>query len=221
MGYDIPGKYNKGPVSELQWKILIHVCKTKDADFKSVCKETGRNRTTIIQSIEPMIRRRLIKKIRVDPLLIKSRVIFEPTYKGKSDAEAFGLNVKDIFRTEKDPDILGYLQIVDQLSNIFQRKVMLRELAFNILDQLIIDDQGNIKTKDKISAIKEAFFDSVTSLIQDNNISSLFNDKTIQWITSFFSANEVEELRKKVLKMNKNIDLTLRILSKLESKWTY
>ena len=215
MGYDIHSKYNKGPVSELQWKILIHVCKTKDTDFKSICKETGRNRTTIIQSIEPMIRRRLINKIKVDPLLVKSRVIFEPTYKGASYAEAFGLNVKDIFRTEKDPNILGYLQIVDQLSNTSQQKVMLRELSFNILDLSIIDGQGNIKTEDKISAIKDAFFDSLTSLIQDDNTSSLFNDKAIRWIASFFSANEVEELRKKLFKIKKNTDSTIRILSKL------
>jgi hypothetical protein len=217
MGYDIPSKYNKGPRSELQWKILIHVCKTKDADFKSICKETGRDRTTIIQSIGPMIRRKLIDKIRVDPLLVKSRVIFLLTYSGKCYIEAFGLNVEDIFRTETDPNILRYLQIVDQLSNTSQRKVMFRELAFNVLDQSIIDDQGNIKTEDMISALKDAFLDALTSLIQDAdyNTSNLFNNETIQWIAEFFSENEVKDLGKKLLKVKKNTVSTIRILSKL------
>ena len=94
MKYDIHSKYNNGPRSELQWKILIHICKTKDADFKSICKETHRNRTTIIQSIGPMIRRGLIEKIKVDPLLVKSRVIY--------------------------PNILEYLQIVDQFSSLLR-----------------------------------------------------------------------------------------------------
>ena len=110
---------------------------------------------------------------------------------------------------------MGYLQIVDQLSNTSKQKVMLRELSFNILDLSIIDGQGNIKTEDKISAIKDSFFDSLTSLIQDDNTSSLFNDKAIRWIASFFSANEVEELRKKLFKIKKNTDSTIRILSKL------
>ena len=215
MTYDIHRRYDKGPVSALQWKILIHVCKAKDADFKTICKETGKKRTTIIQSIDPMIRRRLINKIRVDPLLVKSRVIFVPTYKGKSYLEAFGLNVEDIFRTETDPNILEYLQIVDQFPSTSQRKVMLRELAFNVLDLLIIDGQGNIKKEDKIAAIKEAFLDSLTRLIDTDDLSSLINDKTIQWVTRFFSANEVKELGKKFFRINKNSNSTIRIFSKL------
>ena len=215
MRYDIHSKYNNGPRSELQWKILIHICKTKDADFKSICKETHRNRTTIIQSIGPMIRRGLIEKIKVDPLLVKSRVIFLLMYRGKSYIEAFGFNVEDIFRTETDPNILEYLQIVDQFPSTSQRKVMLRELAFNVLDLLIIDGQGNIKKEDKIAAIKEAFLDSLTSLIDTDDLSSLINDKTIQWVTRFFSANEVKEVKKKLFRINKNSNSTIRIFSKL------
>ena len=195
MGYDITRKYDIGPISELQWKILHYVCKTKDTDFKSICKETGRERTTIIQSIKPMIKRKLIDKRRVDPVLVKSRVIFTPTYKGKCYLEAFGVNVEDIFRTEMDPSISIYLQIVDQLSNTRQQKLMLRELASNVLDLSIIDELGNIKTEDKISSLKDAFLDAFTNLMQetDYNASSLFNDKTIRLLTMLFSANEMKE----------------------------
>lgn len=215
--YDIHSRYDKGPVSALQWKILNHVCKTKDADFKSICKETDKKRTTIIQSIEPMIKRRLIGKVRVDPLLVKSRVIFTPTYKGKCYAEADGIQVEEIFHTEKDADIVSYLQVVEQVSEASQRKVMLRELAFNMLDLQIIDKQGNIKTDDKISALKDAFSDALTSLIQETDYDErcFFNEKTREWFTKFFSVEEKRELEKRLVKSKKNIDSTLRILRKL------
>ena len=190
-------KYDKGPISELQWKILIHVCKNNGATYKSICRETGKCRTTIIQSIQPLIKRRCIDKVKVDPILIKSKLIFMPTYKGKSHAEAWGLGVEEIFRTETDHHILNYLQILKQISDVSQRRIMLQELASSLLNTLIIDAHGNISTSDKITSIKEAFYDGLISL-QDAgyNTSGLFNDKTIQWFTEFFSAIEVKELEK-------------------------
>ncbi|MGE5638233.1 MAG: hypothetical protein ACM3WQ_05965 [Chloroflexota bacterium] len=164
-----------------------------------------------------MIKRRLIGKVRVDPLLVKSRVIFTPTYKGKCYAEADGMQVEEIFHTEKDADIVSYLQVVEQVSEASQRKVMLRELAFNMLDLQIIDKQGNIKTDDKISALKDAFSDALTSLIQETDYDErcFFNEKTREWFTKFFSVEEKRELEKRLVKSKKNIDSTLRILRKL------
>jgi hypothetical protein len=217
MTYDIPGGYDKGPVSELQWKILICVCKNNNIDFKRICRETGKKRTTIIQSIEPMIKARLIIKSKVDPLLIKSRVIFRPTYKGKCYAESYGMKAEEIFSTDKDKDVVRYLQIVGRLSDASQRRVMMRELASNMLDLSIIDKRGNIKTQDKILALKDAFIDALTSLIQESEYDarSFLNDETTQWFSKYFSFDEIIELKRKLLRIKNNADSTLRILSRL------
>ena len=74
---------------------------------------------------------------------------------------------------------------------------MLRELAFNVLELLRTLVKATSKRKTTAAIKKEAFLDSLTSLIDTDDLSSLINDKTIQWVTRFFSANEVKEVKKK------------------------
>src|SRR4051812_1686083 len=68
--------------TELQEKILRHICKTRDADYKTISKETDRDRITILQSLQPLMKHHYVYKQKIDPNRIKSKLIFKPTDKG-------------------------------------------------------------------------------------------------------------------------------------------
>lgn len=207
----------QNPYSKLQHEIIIHICKNKNADYQSICKATKRTRTTIIQSLKPMLKVGLVNKEKLNPSLVKSKLIFSPTYRGKAYAEAWGLGAKHIFNTETDPHITNYLRVLVGNSNPSWHNLFLQELASNLLDMSIIDKQGNIELNDKITALKEAFRDGLLRVIQEPNYdaATLFNSSTIEWLKKLFSADEVKEMKMMLLEIKKNSDSTLQILSRL------
>lgn len=70
------------PTTELQTKVLYYICRKSRPDYKSLGKAMGRSRITILQSLRPLIGRRLIDEERKDPLNRKSKRIFKPTDRG-------------------------------------------------------------------------------------------------------------------------------------------
>ena len=75
--------------SDLQEKILLHACTTTNADYKTISKETDRDRITILQSLQGLFRRHYIEKKKIFPQYEKSKLIFSPTPKGIVYALAF------------------------------------------------------------------------------------------------------------------------------------
>lgn len=69
-------------MTQLQMNILNRVCRTKAADYNSLTEGTKRNRVTILQSIQSLIKRRLINEERQNPHHSKSKRIFKPTDRG-------------------------------------------------------------------------------------------------------------------------------------------
>lgn len=76
------------------------------ADYKSLQKTTGKKRITILQSIRPLIRRRLINEGREDPNHSKSRRIFKPTEKGVFCIMSIHSNTHTIDKVHYLPQIL-------------------------------------------------------------------------------------------------------------------
>ncbi len=207
----------RSPNSELQGQILIHICKTRKADYKSICKATKRRRTTIIQSLKPMLKDGLVRKEMLDHSLIKSKLVFSPTHRGKAYAEALGLSPKHIFSTETDAYITDYLKILVGNSRAPWRDLFMQELASNILDLSIIDKLGNIELNDKITALKEAFRDGLLRAIQepDYDAVTLFNSNTKEWLKKTFSTDEIKEMKETLSKIKENSDFTLQLLTRL------
>jgi predicted transcriptional regulator len=105
--------------TELQEKILEHICKTKNADYKTISKATDRDRITILQSLQPLMKGHYINKEKLVPDQEKSKLIFKPTQKGMIYSLAF-LNVKldNVLKSYQDIcQITGYAEFIKSISD--------------------------------------------------------------------------------------------------------
>jgi len=132
--------------TELQEKILEHVCKTKNADYKTISKATDRDRITILQSLQPLMKGHYVSKEKVVPDYEKSKLIFKPTQKGMIYSLAF-LNVKvdDVLESYQNIcQITSYVEFIKSVSNDQLRNDLVKDYAKLIAEQNAFDDKGNI-----------------------------------------------------------------------------
>jgi predicted transcriptional regulator len=132
--------------TELQEKILEHICKTRNADYKTISKATDRDRITILQSLQPLMKGHYVSKEKVVPENEKSKLIFKPTQKGMIYALAF-LNVKvdDVVKSYQDIcQITNYTEFIKSISDDQLRNHLVNDYAKLIAEQNAFDDNGNI-----------------------------------------------------------------------------
>src|SRR5215210_5102416 len=106
---------NQKPTSELQEKILKHICITANADYKTISKETDRDRITILQSLKPLIRHRYIRPVKLNPKQAKSKLTFKPTDKGTMYSIAYmGVDIDAIRRAQLPDNVLESHKVFEQ-----------------------------------------------------------------------------------------------------------
>jgi predicted transcriptional regulator len=168
--------------TELQQKILEHICKTKNADYKTISKATDRDRITILQSLQPLMKGHYVSKEKVVPENEKSKLIFKPTQKGMVYSLAFlNVNVDDVLKSYQDIcQITNYTEFIKSISDYQLRDNLVNDYAKLIAEQNAFDDKGNIikyfegnrYTKD--DAFREAILqESISKGEFSQNVSSL------------------------------------------------
>ena len=88
--------------SELQGKILSHIWRRKNVSYASLIKDIKKDRITILQSIESLIKYHYIEKEYLHPEHEKSKLIFIPTLRGKAGAWSYlRLGIKNILLRQR------------------------------------------------------------------------------------------------------------------------
>jgi hypothetical protein len=196
--------------TELQGKILCHICTMKNASYDTLIRATGKDRITILQSIESLIKYHYIEKEKVHPEHEKSKLIFIPTLRGKASAWSyFGLDIKDTIETKQVDEITDYIGFIKDVFRDRQQKPMLNRL-FNTIEREYLDiEQEGPDTKRKL--IKECFTEGILELVQqeDYNATELFNNKGIQWLNKLYSHRELKEVKELLVRTNKNLTSTI------------
>ena len=196
--------------SELQGKILSHICTRKNVSYASLIKDIKKDRITILQSIESLIKYHYIEKEKIHPEHEKSKLIFIPTLRGKARAWSyFGLNVKDMVKTKKEDLITNYIEFIKDVFPSGQHKPMLSRL-FSIIerDYLNIEEEG-VDTKKRI--VKESFANGILELVQqeDYDVTRLFNNNSNQWLHKLYSQVELRGLKEFFVITKKNLISTI------------
>ena len=199
--------------SELQQRILWHVGTTNNASYRTLIKEIGRDRITILQSVESLIEHyHYIEKRKINPKYQKSRLIFMLTHKGIAAAWLNGIiNTDDISKNlNRDDNITKYIKFIHDVFDPSQRKQML-ELMFSKLEKTYSGYEGEEGSDDVKKLIRECFLKGILELAFGNNYnaSRLLNDTTIQWLKKLFSSEELKEFRKFLIQGRKNLNSTI------------
>jgi predicted transcriptional regulator len=198
-------------MSDLQKKILTHICTTHNASYETLMEEMRKDRITIMQSLRSLINYHYVDKKRKYPQLEKSKVIFFPTHKGKAFARLY-LNVELTKMIEvKDKDrIEMYIEFIRQA---FPSQYDL--ILAGLLNEL---EKGALEFNNKDAIEKDLtihFFRHGILDLASNNANksdSLSTKKSRILFKNLFSPKEVRELNEYLKKVRDNLDLYINQL---------
>jgi hypothetical protein len=202
--------------TELQEKILRHICKTRDADYKTISKETNKDRITILQGLQPLIRRHYVYKQKIDPNRIKSKLIFKPTQKGIAYAIAYlGVDSNHIMKAQDDASqITKYNQFIGQINDSKLRKLLAESMMTKLIEYDLFDDKGMMKITSRQDIINQGFQMALLEQAKDKDFShNLFNPQSINLFIKIFSPDELNDLKEFLIKIKNNLDSTIKQLS--------
>jgi hypothetical protein len=200
--------------TELQEKILRHICKTRDANYKTISKETNRDRITILQGLQPLIRHHYVYTQKVDPTNIKSKLIFKPTDKGKYYALAYlDLDYEDMIKANLDVnDISKYNEFIKYIPDYTKRKELMYNTAKLAVEHNIFDKKGKLiasGSREEIfqQGLKLSLLESVRNI--GFNAKSYFNIESIESLAKVTTPDELKEMKGYLMNMRNNLDLII------------
>jgi hypothetical protein len=141
--------------SKLQENILKHIILTEQPNYTTISTELKRNRLTISQSIDSLIKKQCITKEPINPLKEKSKLIFRPTIKGL----VIGLGLLDIKfeqiknNAEKVTNLDIYTKFKDNMG-IEQFNGYLKEVSIGLINYDLINNNLNQLFSDSYTLIK-------------------------------------------------------------------
>jgi predicted transcriptional regulator len=203
--------------SELQKKILKHICRTQNADYKTISKATGRDRITILQSLQSLMKRQYIYKQKIDPTRIKSKLIFQPTDKGMAYSIAnLDVDIDDVRKAHADADVLvEYNDLIKNIDDHIQRKQFEREMIKVLVMYNLFDDKGKTIITDRKAFLKQGIRIGLFNLTADKyyDPENLFTPQVVERLKEIFNTSELKELKEFLMKIRDNLDLSIKQLS--------
>jgi hypothetical protein len=209
--------------SELQEKILKHVCFTTDADYKTISKYTDRDRITILQSLKPLIAHKYVAQIRLDPERPKSKVVFKPTDKGILYSIAhLGVNVDAIRKAQLSSDALkNYSEFIQEVPDPGLHEKLEQYVAPKLfVDNDLFDENGKLIISEQKDFLKQGLRISLLELLADKhfNLEELFEfKKGYLVVIEALHPTQVKILRDVFVKIRNNLNTSLNQLSNLMS----
>jgi hypothetical protein len=190
----------------LQGKILRHLCTTANANYKTLTKEIGRDRITILQSIESLIKYHYVEKKRDNPQKEKSKLTFMPSLKGIACLWlAFPFDLKEMIKLKKEDEITAYLEFVKVAFKFEHQRAMLKWLFSHIeINYLGLYMKGDAS---KRKLIKESFTMGILELVErtDYDATGLFNEKDVKQLTKLYSKEELNGFKELFVRTKQNL----------------
>jgi hypothetical protein len=196
----------------LQGKILRHLCTTPNANYNTLTKEIGKDRITILQSIESLIKYRYVEKERANPQNEKSKLTFLPTLKGVAGLwKDFPFDLKKMIEIKQDDEIIRYLKFVKDVFKFEHQIPMLSRLFYNIEYNYMRLKREDTERK---KLIKESFTTGIMELAQrrDYDATRLFNEKGVQRLTKLYSKEELKEFKELFVRTRQNLTTVIERL---------
>jgi predicted transcriptional regulator len=203
----------KKSLSDLQNNIIKFVSTNPNIDYKSISKEVDRDRITIKQSIESLIKKNYIKKIKVYPNREKSKLGFSLTHKGLIYSlgilEGRTKALKDL--DEQFQEFLKYLRI-SKPNETEHFKIL---VCLGFLNYDLFNEEGKMICENDYEIAKQMFRIFLLYRSQDSyfDIENLFLPETsgVEFMKKNHNYNPL--LKKIFIKLKENIEKSIDSLS--------
>lgn len=193
-------------LSDLQQKILFHICTTPNASYETLGKMTNRDRVTIFQSLESLIKYRYIEKYKVNPELDKSKLIFVPTHKAMAFAWRYlKVNVSDLISI-KDDEITSYLKFSLKSKDPQIRNRMITTLLSK-LERGALEFHNTEHTRQDL--VRDCFYEDLFVVLRQSN----YDGKFFASLKEIFPSKQLEDFRKTLFVLRDNINSAIRDFS--------
>ena len=204
-------------LSMLQEKILQIVCTRESVTYRTLVEDIHRDRITVLQSVNSLVKQNYIVKQKANPEHEKSKLFFKPTYSGKLHAVfKMKIGIEEILKTEKDEDICKYFEIIKDIADPLQRDMFiqpLRVLFTRPLSPAFYSKvtQQQVKKDDLKKGLREGILRSVES---DNyDVKYLLNDRSIRSLKELLGSTDMRELKNSLIQIRNNLSKTIERLN--------
>lgn len=200
-------------LSLLQQKILQIVCTEANVTYQTLIEETKRDRITVLQSIESLIKYNYVRKQKRNPEYEKSKLIFKPTHGGKLAALAV-VGLEEILKAEEDEEIANYFQLIKDIKDNSQREKLVKPLLKIYTSLEGFQDKKEALQRFRKNVLREALIKGIAEIVYNRNYSakSLLNDRSIKWLKRLFTPTEIKELKDALVSAGDNIAMTVKRL---------
>lgn len=201
-------------LSELQKQILAVIIMHTPTDYKIIVKETGKRRTTIFKSLQPLLRHHFVVAEKVYPEQMKSKLIFKITQKGLFYYIAFlNMDYDELRLYPRDSSPIPYMNYVPDYAG---RKEFMKQTALLLMNRNQFDNKGTLPTIDMQQAMNLGFKMSILESVKEEQFSStkIFGDLKIEELSKICKPLERNELVKFLKNMVKNLNSVIKYLSK-------
>jgi hypothetical protein len=205
-------------LSEAQKRILTLIIRHTPADYKRIVKETGKRRTTIFQSLQPLLKHHFVTVEKVYPEQKNSKLIFKVTQKGFFYCIAF-LNMDydettRLFHNRASSPIPG--QLINSVPDYAGRKEFIKQTALLLMNLNQFDNEGRLLATDMEHAMNIGFKRAILESVKEEKFSStkLFGHLTVEELSKICRPQEKKELIKFLKNLVKNVNSVIAYFSK-------
>jgi hypothetical protein len=190
------------------------MCVRSDAAYKTLSKATDRDRITLLQSLQSLMRHRLVYSEKDNPNLAKSKLIFKPTHKGLAYASTFLEMDLDHIRNAQfdDDERRKYRDFIKQVANPLERKRNERLVMKDLLVENLFQADGNIQDIDKflnqLARVRLLKFAKSKSF----DFNELFGTTGARALKAISTPSELKEFKELLSQLRKNLDSTIKSL---------
>ena len=205
--------------SVLQQDILKHIVTTRNAGYDTLMVDIKRDRITILQSLETLVKRNYVKKVEIGPYFERNiKFMLKPTTKGIIYSIAFlDVGFDTILKTiGEQNDFVRYNELMKNIVNKSERNEFMKNTAQALIDFDTFDENGEMKITKGEDFFNYGIMMALTGLGRKKSPKSsvYFDNQSIDSLRKIFSVDELKEIQEYYSKVRRYVNTTTDAIDK-------
>jgi DNA-binding MarR family transcriptional regulator len=208
-------EYWLNTLSSLQHNIIQYLTLNPNADYKAISKYVDKDRITIKQSIDTLIKKRYVKKEKVYPDRERSKLVFNLTHKGLIYSITFLEEKINNLKNLKDNQFQEFLKYLIEIPKPKEFERFKATICLGFMNYDLFRDDGNMICENEYDITKQMFRIFLLHKTEDKNFDIekllLPEESGFDFMRKNYNSNQL--LKEILTKLKENIEKSLISLS--------